>query len=136
MSESAPKVPSGLKEVLDQWRKDAERLRLWGAEAEADALERAASAAASAFIEWWTEPLSVKEAAEWSGYSVERLRELARSGVVPDQRPVGSARGKSLSVRRCDLPRHPVQKRDSSPSPTDGENEDASPATRAHGRAP
>lgn len=52
---------------------------------------------------WWTEALCVRDAATESGYSEDRLRELARDGALRHTR-----RGRAIYVRRCDLPRHPT----------------------------
>ena len=51
---------------------------------------------------WERQEMTIAEAAEWSRYSEDHLRELVRDGRLPDQRPPGS-QGR-IQVRRCDLP--------------------------------
>lgn len=40
--------------------------------------------------EHWNEELTVSEAAEWSGYHEDTIREAVREGRIPDSRPPGS----------------------------------------------
>lgn len=63
--------------------------------------------AAEVWRRWWTEPLSVAEAAAWSGYSENHLYELVSRGVLPDVTPEEHR----VRVRRCDLPRKAVSQR-------------------------
>lgn len=49
--------------------------------------------------------LSVREAADRSGYSVDHITRLVRSGRIPDCRPPGS-RGR-IAIRLSDLPQKP-----------------------------
>lgn len=68
--------------------------------------EIAARAAREAWRRWWTERLTVTEAATWSGFSADWIYEQIREGKLPDPRPTGS-QGR-VWVRRCDLPRRPA----------------------------
>lgn len=49
--------------------------------------------------------LSVREAAQLSGYSADHIGRLVRDGRIPDRRPPGS-KGR-IAIRRADLPRKP-----------------------------
>ena len=53
------------------------------------------------------ELLSLRQAAQESGYSADHLSRLVREGKLPDRRLAGS-RGRIL-LRRADLPRKPAQ---------------------------
>jgi hypothetical protein len=70
----------------------------------ADELERDVNA-------WAEQMLSITDAAEESGYSVEHLRRLVREGKLSTERTNGS--GSRILVRRGDLPakptRHPTE---------------------------
>lgn len=113
-----------LDALLARWREDAKTLRRRGAEDRAALMEDLAEEAERRFEDWWTEEVGVEEAAAWSGYSRERIRELVREGLIPDRRPSGRAgRGGEVRVRRCDLPRHPLGKRDPDALPVPGTDE-------------
>jgi hypothetical protein len=87
-------------------RGKASDFRIYGATDTAQAFERIAQELEDAFRSWWLESLTVAEAAAESGYSEERLREMAREGLLPHAKGDGS-RG-HLRIARCDLPRRPV----------------------------
>jgi hypothetical protein len=94
---------------VDHLHREAVNLRSYGAEAHAQTCDRIAADLGSEFRRWWLAEMSVAEAALESGYTEERLRELARTGEIPSKRP-GS--GRHLVIARCDLPRRPKPKAD------------------------
>lgn len=71
-------------------------------EAAATAFERAAIELEAALSTFDDESLTLGQAAEESGYSVEYLGRLVRCGTIPNAGKKGSPR-----IRRCDLPRRP-----------------------------
>jgi excisionase family DNA binding protein len=71
------------------WRKEAERLRALEANGQAAALEIAARELESVIAQADAELLTIAEASEVSGYSRDRLRELAHTGQLPSERGVG-----------------------------------------------
>lgn len=87
-----------LHDLATEWRERAETLRSFGAADQAAAVERCAEQLEERLGEWWTEPLSIEEAAEDLGVSYDavqkRLRRRAYSNV---------GRAGSPAVRRCDL---------------------------------
>ena len=89
----------------ERFRADAERFREYGADGLAGALEACAVYCARWARERQTEELSIPQAAEESGYSETRLRELVRAGAISDGRPPGSQG--PITIRRGDLPRKP-----------------------------
>lgn len=54
--------------------------------------------AALEFAAWWDEPLDMKAASEWGGYSASRLRGLVHDGTVPVA-PGGGIRRRHVPVR-------------------------------------
>lgn len=95
-----------LATLAARWRDEADTLRAYGADRLATATERHAEEVEVALRRWWQEELTVADAAQESGYSAERLRELVREGKIPDPRPEGSRA--EIRIRRCDLPRKPA----------------------------
>lgn len=87
-------------EMIASWRKDADALERQGHPHRAEALRRRAEEAEAARERWWRAPLTVDQAAEWTGYSEAHLRRLVKRGQL---RNVGE--GHRILVRRCDLPR-------------------------------
>ena len=86
------------------WRARAVDLRRWGAaEGAAVALEQAAAELEAALSQLANEPLSLREAALASGYSVDHLGRLVRNGTIPS---VG--RPNRPRIRRGDLPVKPT----------------------------
>jgi hypothetical protein len=83
------------------WRERSDELRPY-APAAAEAFARAADELAAAMRAADDEPLTLAEAAEESGYSARRLRELLAAGDVPN-----AGRKHRPRVRRGDLPRRP-----------------------------
>jgi hypothetical protein len=86
-------------------RAEAANLRGYGATDQAQAVERVAQDLEEKFRSWWLAELTVSEAAGESGYSEERLREMAREGTLPHKKGEGS-RG-HLTIARCNLPQRP-----------------------------
>lgn len=84
-----------------RWRVKAAELSALGAEGQAATLELCAEDLAAAWHSWETEPLTLREAAEESGYSYDALQHLV-GGTIPNVGEMGSPR-----VRRRDLPRKP-----------------------------
>lgn len=125
-----------LKDLLARWKEEAETLHRRGATGRADLMEALAEELGDAVEAWREAELSIEEAAAWSGYSAERIRELVREGMIPDRRPTGARQGTEYRVRRSDLPRHPIGKREPDSLPRPGRKpEGNSPATRAARRA-
>ena len=82
------------------WREKATELRCFRAEDQATTLEYCADDLEEAWRIWQTEPLTLDEAVEESGYSYSSLEKRVRSGTIPNIGEPGAPR-----VRRQDLPR-------------------------------
>ena len=82
------------------WREKATELRCFGAEDQAVTLEYCADDLDETWRIWQTEPLTLDEAAEESGYSYSSLEKRVRSGKIPNIGKLGAPR-----VQRQDLPR-------------------------------
>ncbi len=91
---------AGIADLGDEWRTRAETLRAYGAAGPADAVERCAAEFEERLREWWAEPLSLRTAAEESGFSYDRLQRMVGEGGLPNVGKPGAP-----LVRRCDLPR-------------------------------
>ncbi len=91
-----------LTDLATNWRTEAATLRTYGAESAATALERCADELEARVMEWADEPLTLSEAAQESGYSVQHLRRLVTKGLLTDV-----AESSQIRVRRGDLPRKP-----------------------------
>lgn len=92
-----------LTDLVDRWRATAERLRNYGADAQARAVERCVEDLKEARAERDLQTLTLREAVEVSGYSYSRLQELV-GDKIPNVGEPGAPR-----VRRGDLPRKPGQ---------------------------
>jgi hypothetical protein len=90
---------------ITELRVKAADLRAYGATDPAQTCERNARDLEDSFRAWWLADLTVADAAKESGYSEERLREMARDGALPHKKGQGE-RG-HVTVARCDLPRRP-----------------------------
>ena len=88
---------AGLPEA---WRKKATELRRFGAEDQATTLEYCADDLEEVWRIWQTEPLTLDEAAEESGYTYSSLQKRVASGEIPNIGEPGAPR-----VQRQDLPR-------------------------------
>lgn len=86
--------------LLAEWRADAERLRRYGAEGEARAVEACAAALETALRAQAEELMSLTEAAHESGYAPDTLGRMIRDGRLANH---GTRR--RPRVRRADLPR-------------------------------
>lgn len=81
------------------WRTLAKELRRFGAEPQARALESCADELTAALRSTAEELLTLRRAAEESGYSVDHVARLLREGKIPNAGEKSRPR-----VRRCDLP--------------------------------
>lgn len=88
--------------TIDRWRAKAEDLRHYGAQEAACTLERCADELEDEWRVWLTEPLTLDEAGEESGYSSDHLGHLVREGTIPNAGEPHAPR-----IRRKDLPRKP-----------------------------
>ena len=94
---------SRLEELAGRWRTDADRFQSLGQDAPARMSEAHAEELVEELRSWRNEELTITEAASESGYSEDHLRDLVRSGRLPDNRAPGSE--DRILVRRSDLPR-------------------------------
>jgi hypothetical protein len=106
-------------ELPGTWRSRADELRPY-APAAAEAFVRAAHELAAAMAEAADEALTLPEAAQESGYSERRLRELLAAGELPQ-----AGRKHAPRIRRADLPRKAGAGK---PDPTHGYDPDADAA--------
>ena len=88
------------RDLTRAWRASASELRRFGAVGQATTLEYCADDLEEAWRIWQTEPLTLDEAAEESGYSYSSLEKRVRSGKIPNIGKPGAPR-----VQRRDLPR-------------------------------
>ena len=88
------------RDLPEAWREKATELRRFGAEDQATTLEYCADDLDETWRIWQTEPLTLDEAVEESGYSYSSLEKRVRSGRIPNIGEPGAPR-----VRRQDLPR-------------------------------
>ena len=89
--------------LANRWRARALDVRTWAAaEGSARALEGCADELEAAVREARDETLTLEQAADESGYSKRRLRELLAGGAVPNAGRKGAPR-----IRRAELPRKP-----------------------------
>ena len=94
-----------VEDFIAKLRAKSRELRQYGASASARACQRIAQDLDEEFHNWWLAGLSVGEAANESGYSPERLREMARDGTIPHRK--GTGKKGHLVIARRDLPRRP-----------------------------
>jgi excisionase family DNA binding protein len=116
-------------DLLARWRVHAETLRAFGAAGQAEAIERCAAELETFTQRQDQEPLTLREAAELSGYSGDHLRRLVRDGALR-----ASRNGRRLRFRAADLPQKP-KGFDGHPSPQYDPYADARQviARRSHG---
>ena len=86
-------------ELPDQWRALAKQLRRLGADAQARILDFCADDLIASFARAGDELLSLRSAAQESGYSADHLARLLREGKIPKS----GHKAKPL-IRRRDLP--------------------------------
>jgi hypothetical protein len=92
-----------LSQLSAQWRERAHDLRKWAAaESAAAALETAASELDAVLSAQGAQLLSLRDAAELSGYSDDHLGRLIRTGKIPN-----AGRTHAPKIRRADLPLRP-----------------------------
>ena len=84
--------------IFGQIKADAARLAEYGQVEAAQAVTRAAEKAEATFQDFWNQPLSVNEAAEWGGYSESRLRDLLKGKEIPTA-PDGGIRRRHVPIR-------------------------------------
>lgn len=90
--------------TVEEIRAELDTLCRLGFDEEADRLARIVDRLEDAFRAWRTQPLSIPQAKEETGYGDEYLRELCRQNRLPAEKVGGEWR-----VRRCDLPRKPAE---------------------------
>ena len=103
---------NSLSALAARWREDAELLSGHGCVSESKICLKHSDELEATLREWESELLTIAQAADESGYSESRLRELAREGKLPDGREPGSHG--PIGIRRGDLPRRPGWSRQSS----------------------
>ena len=114
---------SRLEALPAQWREEATVFRHRGQEPLAQMAESFAIDLERELHAWLTEPLTLAEAAEESGYSYDHLQHAASDGSIPNVGGEGAPR-----IRRCDLPRKAPR---AAPCLADGDLADAVLARRA-----
>ena len=87
-------------DLASEWRLKAKELHRFGANEQALTLEYCADDLEEAWRIWQTEPLTLEEAAEESGYSYSSLQKRVSDGEIPNIGKAGAPR-----VQRQDLPR-------------------------------
>ena len=96
-------ILTALRDLTAQWTEDAERMKRYGAEQQAQALLRAAGDVLHALSTVEDDTLSLADAAKESGYTADHLGRLVRQGTIEN---VG--RKNAPRIRRRDLPRKPA----------------------------
>lgn len=93
-------ITGALRDITARWKEDADRMKIYGAEAQATALLRAADDVLQALATVEDDALNLADAARESGYSAEHLGRLVRRGEIPN-----AGRPNAPRIRRADLPR-------------------------------
>ena len=93
------------RNLSNAWRCKAEELQKLGAEPQAQALKWCADELETMWRGWETEALSLQQAAQESGYSVDHLGRLVREGVIANAGEEYAPR-----IRRYQMPRKPAHK--------------------------
>lgn len=93
-------VSLSLADLISSWRVQSQELRAWGAESNAQTLERAADQLEAALQEQQDELLTLRQGAEVSGYSEDHLGRLVREGKLTNH-----GRRNAPRVRRGELPK-------------------------------
>lgn len=112
MSERSPSASEALKALAQRWRDDAAVLRRRGAIAQAEALDTAAAELESALVLTLGATVSLREAANLSGYTPDALTRLVRKGALRN-----FGRAHAPRFRLADLPRKPGTLRPGIPRP-------------------
>jgi hypothetical protein len=92
-------VSTELRQLAESWRTEAGRLRQLEAAGQAAAFEQLANELEATLATWETSSLTIREAADCSGYSEDHLRRLVRRGHIPN-----AGRKSSPRIFRRDLP--------------------------------
>jgi hypothetical protein len=93
-------------DLTKRWRDEANQLRRRGQIHQAHLIESLAAELDEVLVATRSEVLTLRGAAERSGYSEAHLARLVKQGKLPTLRPVGS-RGR-LTFEAADLPRKPA----------------------------
>lgn len=88
-----------LSEIAGRWRDEAAILRRRGAIAQAEVLDDVARELTEGIREWREEELTLREAADESGYAYSTLQQYIAEGRLPNAGEEGAPR-----IRRRDLP--------------------------------
>lgn len=86
--------------LAQEWRAKAKEMRRYSADEAAATLESCADDLEETWRIWETEPLTLEEAADESGYSYSAIQKQVASGQIPNVGEKGCPR-----VQRKDLPR-------------------------------
>jgi hypothetical protein len=92
-------VSTELRQLAENWRTEAGRLRQLEAVGQAAVFEQLANELEASLATWETSSLTIREAADCSGYSEDHLRRLVRRGHIPN-----AGRKNSPRIFRRDLP--------------------------------
>ena len=92
-------VSTELRQLAENWRSEAERLRQLEAAGQAAAFEQLANELEATLATWETSSLTIREAADCSGYTEDHLRRLVRKGHIPN-----AGRKNSPRIARRHLP--------------------------------
>ena len=93
-------------DLASDWRKKAKEFRQFGADEQAVTLEYCADDLEETSRVWQTEPLTLEEAAQGTGYSYSSLQKRVSDGEIPNIGKPGAPR-----VQRQDLPRKTPRRR-------------------------
>ena len=89
--------PGPFDTLVTAWKADASHLKKWGADAKV--LERCADELTQRIAAWLSEPLTLDQAADESGYTKSQLRRDINKGIITDIAEEGP-----IKIRRGDLP--------------------------------
>jgi hypothetical protein len=92
-------VSTELRQLAENWRTEAGRLRQLEAVGQAAVFEQLANELEASLATWETSSLTIREAAVDSGYTEDHLRHLVRMGHIPN-----AGRKNSPRILRRDLP--------------------------------
>lgn len=103
-SDSGVLSPAGpLMELAEEWERKAETLEESGCDHAARHLRQRIAELRELADDYWSQPLTIAEAADYSGFSERYLRELVRAeGGIPDPRNRGQGR---IRIPLRNLPR-------------------------------
>lgn len=131
-----PNGPVG--SVIRDLRERADRWASLGVQVDgAEISRRDAETFERAFCDFLTEPMTIREAAAFSGYSPDHLRDLVRQGKLPEVAREQPKQGAAIKIPRHCLPRKCLSERSrSAGSATDSENCEAEANDPPRGRTP